>query len=68
MVVADPMRPLPRFSGENTESAEKYLDAFDDYLEIQKHNVVDCNITQIIISVGYSLFGNVKSGVTRERW
>ena len=35
MVVADPMRNVPKFSGEKTESVENHLDAFDDYLEIQ---------------------------------
>ena len=37
MVVVDPMKNLPKFSGEETESADNHLDAFDDYLEIQ-HN------------------------------
>ena len=36
MMVVDCMRNLPAFSGEKTESAENHLDAFDDYLEIQK--------------------------------
>ena len=35
MVVVDHMRNLVKFCGEKTESADKYLDAFDDHLEIQ---------------------------------
>ena len=34
MVAVDPMRNLPKFSGEKTKSAVNHLDAFDDYLEI----------------------------------
>ena len=34
MVVVDPMRNLPKFSHEKTESADNHLDVFDDYLEI----------------------------------
>ena len=34
MVVVDPMRNIPKFSGEKTESADNHLDAFDDYLKI----------------------------------
>ena len=36
MVVVDPMRSLPKFSGEKIESADNHLDAFDDYLEYNK--------------------------------
>ena len=35
MVVVDPVRNLPKFSGKKTESADNHLDAFDGYLEIQ---------------------------------
>ena len=41
--VVDPMRNLPKFSGEKTESADNHLDAFDDYLEIQQIIVADAN-------------------------
>ena len=34
MVVVDPMRNLPKLSGEKTESANNHLDVLDDYLEI----------------------------------
>ena len=44
MVVLDPMKNLPKFSGEKTESADIHLDAFDDYLEIQQIEVADANV------------------------
>ena len=47
MVVVDPMRNLPKFSGEKTESADNYLDTFDNYLEIQQINVANANAAQI---------------------
>ena len=56
MVVVDPMKNLPKFSGEKTESADNHLDAFDDYLEIQQIDVADANVAQIITRFGYSLF------------
>ena len=31
MVVVDPMKKLPKLSGEKTESADNHLHAFDDY-------------------------------------
>ena len=65
MVVVDPMRNLPKFSGEKTESADNHLDAFDDYLEIQHINVADANVVQIINTFGYSLFGKAKIGSTK---
>ena len=52
MVVVDPMRNLPMFSGEKTESADNHLDVFDDYLEIQQINVADANVAQIITRFG----------------
>ena len=36
IVVVDPMRNLSKFSGEKIESADDYLDPFDDYLENNK--------------------------------
>ena len=60
MVVIEPMRNLPKSSGEKTESADNHLDAFDDYLEIQKINVGNTNDAQIITRFGYSLFGKAK--------
>ena len=53
MVVVDPMRNFPKFSGDKIESADNHLDAFDDYLEIQQINVVDANVAQIITRFGY---------------
>ena len=35
IVVVDPMRIVPKFSGEKSESANNHLDVFDNYLEIQ---------------------------------
>ena len=32
MVVVDPMKNLPKFSGEKTELTDNHLDAFADYL------------------------------------
>ena len=52
MVVVDPMKNLPKYSGEKTESADNHLDAFDDYLAIQQINVADGNVTQIITRFG----------------
>ena len=63
MVVVDPMKNLPKFSGEKTESADNH--AFDDYLEIQQIDVADANVAQIITRFGYSLFGKAKSGLTK---
>ena len=63
MVVVDPMKNLPKFSGEKTESADNHLDAFDDYLEIQQIDVADANVAQIITRFGYSLFGKAKKVV-----
>ena len=60
MEAADPMKNLPKFSGERTESANIHLDAFDDYLEIQQIDVADSNVAQIITRFGYSLFGKAK--------
>ena len=60
IMVVDPMRNSPKFSGEKTESADNHLDAFDDYLEIQQINVADANVAQIITRFGYSLFGKAK--------
>ena len=57
MMVVDPMRNIPKCCGEKTESADNYLDAFDDYLKIQQINVVDANMAQIITRFGYSLIG-----------
>ena len=56
MVVVDPMRNLPKFSGDKTESADNHLDAFDDYLQIQQINVANANVAQIIARFGYSFF------------
>ena len=67
MVVVDPMRNLPKFSGEKTESADNHLDAFDDYLEIQQINVADVNVAQIITRFGYSLFGKAKKWFNQGR-
>ena len=67
MVVADLMRNLPTFSGEKTESANNYLDVFDDSLKIQQINVADANVTQIITIFGYSLFGKAKRWFTQGR-
>ena len=57
MEVIDPMRNLPKFSGEKMESADNTFDAFDDYVEIQQINVADANMVQIITRFGYSLLG-----------
>ena len=65
MVVVEPMRNLPKFSSEKTESADNHLNAFGDYLEIQQINVADANVTQIITRIGHSLFGKAKSGLTK---
>ena len=59
MEAVDPIRNLPKFSGEKTEQAHNHLDAFDDYLEIQQISVVDVNETQSITIFGYSIFGNI---------
>ena len=67
MVVIDPMRNLPKFSGEKTESADNHLVAFDDYLEIQQINVADANVVQIITKFGYSLFGKAKMWFNQGR-
>ena len=60
MLVVDPMRNLPKFSGEKTESAENHLDAFDDYLKIQQAHVFNVNVAQIITRFGYLLFDKAK--------
>ena len=67
MVVVDPMKNLPKFSGEKTESADNHLDAFDDYLEIQQINVADANVAQIIARLCYSLFGKGKKWFNQGR-
>ena len=67
MVVVDPMRNLPKFSGEKTESADNHLYAFDDYLQIQQINVADANVAQIITRFGYSLFGKAKKWFNQGR-
>ena len=67
MVVVDPMRNLPKFSGEKTESADNHLDALDDYLEIEQINVADTNMAQIITRFGYSLFGKAKKWFNQGR-
>ena len=67
MVVVDPMKNLPKFSGEKTESADNHLDAFDDYLEIQQIDVADANVAQIITRFGYSLFGKAKKWFNQGR-
>ena len=68
MVVVDPMRNLPKFSGEKTESAGNHLGAFDYYLEIQQINVPDANVAQIITGFGYSLFGKAKKCFNQGRY
>ena len=60
MVVVDPMRNLPKFSGKKTESADNHFNAFDDYLDIQQINVADANVAQITTRFCYSLFGKAK--------
>ena len=65
MVVVDPMKNLPKFSGEKTESADTHLDAFDDYLEIQQIDVAVANVAQIITTFGFSLFGKAKKCLTK---
>ena len=67
MVVVDPMKNLPKFSGEKTESADNHLDAFDYYLEIQQIDVADANVAQIITRFGYSLFGKAKTWFNQGR-
>ena len=67
MVVVDCMRTLPKFSVEETESADNHLDAFDDYLEIQQINVANANVAQIITRLGYSLFGKAKKWFNQGR-
>ena len=67
MVVLDPMKNLPKFSGGKTESADNHLDALDDYLEIQQINVADANVAQIITRCGYSLFGKAKKWFNKGR-
>ena len=60
MVVVDPMRNLPKFSGEKSASADNHLDAFDDHHNMQQINIADANVSQIITRFGYSLFGKAK--------
>ena len=67
MVVVDPMRNLPKFPGEKTESADNHLDAFDDYLKIQQINVADANVAQIITRFGYSLLRKAKKWFKQGR-
>ena len=65
MVIVDPMRNLPKNSGEKTESADNHLDAFDDYLEIQQINAVDVKVAQIITRYGMLYLVKPKRGLTR---
>ena len=67
MVVVDPMRNLPKFSGEKSESADNHLDAFDDYLEIQQINIADVNVAEILTRFGYSLFDKAKKWFIQGR-
>ena len=67
MVVGDPMRNLPKFSGKKTESADNHLDVFDDYLGIEQINAADANVAQIITTFGYSLFGKAKKWFNQGR-
>ena len=67
MVVVDPVRNLPKFSGEKTEAAQNHLHAFDEYLEIQQINVADANVAQIITRFGYSLFGKAEKWFNQGR-
>ena len=67
MMVVNPMRNLPKFSGEKTESADNHLDAFDDYLEIQQIKVVNANVAKIITRFCNSLFGKTKKGFNQGR-
>ena len=60
MVVVDPKRNLPIFSGKKMESADNHFDAFDNHLEIQQINVVYANVAQIITRFGYSLSGKTR--------
>ena len=53
MVVIDPMKNLPKFSGNKTESADNHLDAFNDHLEIHQINLANVNAVQIITRLGY---------------
>ena len=61
LVVVRPMKNLSKFSYEKTELANNYLDAFDDYLEIQQIKVVDANVAQITTRFGYSFLHLAKS-------
>ena len=65
MVAVDPMRNLPKFSGEKPVSVDNHLDALNSYLEIQQINDLDANLVQIITRFGYSLFGKAKKWFTR---
>ena len=68
MVLVDPMRNLPKCSGEKTESADNHPNVFDDYLEIQKKiNVVEVHVAQIITRVDYSLLGKAKKWFNEGR-
>ena len=67
MMVVDPMRNLPNFFSEKTESADNHPDAFDDYLEIKQINVADANVVQIITRFVYSLFGKAKKWFNQGR-
>ena len=60
MVAVDHMRNLPKFSGKKTKSPDNHLDAFDDYLKIQKLTIVNANVVQIITKSNYSLFGKAQ--------
>ena len=42
MVVVDPMRNFPKFSGEKTVSADNQLGAFDDYLQVLQNKCCYC--------------------------
>ena len=67
IIVVDPIRNLPIFSGEKTESANRQFDAFDDYLEIQQIDIDDANVAQIITRFGYSLFGKARKWFNQGR-
>ena len=67
MVVVDPMKNLPKVSGEKCESADNHLDAFDDCLVIQPIDVAEANVAQIITRFGYSLFSKAKKWFNQGR-
>ena len=67
MVVVDFMRNVPKFSGKKSESADNYLVAFDDYLEIQQINAVDASVAQIITGFSYSLLDKAIKWINQGR-